>query len=515
MSEPNLPSALTLRQPSRLRQAPSLLCRLALSFVVIWASGCTPAPQTTASGVQHPAPKVKADAPPASPDPSARPAPPDAPAQPAASNGARPAPLSGAPLPETPAGRQLSAWLEAFNSGDRQTLALYHERNFRYEVASRDVSTNEREHGLSQGTGGFDPRRFEISETHRLMVLLQERKGPGYARVVLEVAPEPPHAVTRFRIGPIPTPLEWLSSAEREARAVDAKKRRAVLQAIERELMAHYVSLETAQQVIGRLQKKVARGDYDSLSDAVAFADALSRDLSRLARDKHIGLHFGPMPPQPKMEGPEPPWLARVNYGFGAIERLRGNVAHVVIEGFPPLVDSQRRAIGERMTEIADADAVIIDLRQNGGGFPPTVNQIASYFFDEEPVHLNSIYRRDTNHTQELWSERTLPGRRFGSKKPVYVLSSRRTFSGGEDLAYTLQAQGRAVVVGEGTGGGAHPTQPYPIEGGFVLRVPWGRSINPVTATNWEGIGVVPDVPTPEDEALETAHRLALEKLAR
>jgi hypothetical protein len=85
--------------------------------------------------------------------------------------------------------------------------------------------------------------------------------------------------------------------------------------------------------------------------------------------------------------------------------------------------------------------------------------------------------------------------------------------SGGEGFAYALQAQGRAVVVGQGTGGGAHPTQPYPVAGGFVLMVPWGESISPITGTNWEGIGVIPDVPVPADEALETAHRLAIERL--
>jgi hypothetical protein len=418
-------------------------------------------------------------------------------------------------IPETAAGRQFAAWLEAFNSADRQALIAYHERHFPYAVASRDVSSIEREHGLSLGTGGFAPRRFEESESHRLVVLLEERNRFRHARVALEVSGEPPHAVTRFQIGPIPTPPDLLPPADRKARLVDAETRRAAIESIGRELVAHYVFPETAARVRDGLQKKQARGAYDALSDALDFADAVARDLRRLARDKHVDLYFGPLPPWPNLEGPAPPWLARNGYGFGPVERLRGNVAHVVIHGFPPLFGSQRQAIAERMTAIADADAVILDLRDNGGGFPPTVNQVASYFFDDQPVHLNSIYRRDTDHTQELWSERELPGRRFGATKPVYVLTGPRTFSGGEDFAYTLQAQGRALVVGEGTGGGAHPSQPYPVAGGFVLQVPWGRSINPITGTNWEGIGVVPDVSVPLDQALETAHRRALERLGR
>lgn len=483
---------------------PSILRRIALSMALA-AAGCTPAPHPSEPRAGRAAPINEAARPPAPPR-----------SDPAAANAANaPARLPAVPIPDTAAGRQLAAWLQAFNSGDRQALIAYHERHFPYEVASRDVKGIEREHGLSRGTGGFEPRRFEESESHRLVVLLEERNRPQHARVTLEVAPEPPHAVTRFLIGPVPTPRELLSPAEQEARVLDAETRRAALESIARQLEAHYVFPETAAHVSEALEKKQARGAYEALSDAIDFADVLSRDLVRLTRDKHLGLHFGPMPPQPKFEGAAPPWVAQVGYGFGAVERLPGNVAHVIIQGFPPLFDEQRKAIAERMSEIADADAAIVDLRDNNGGYPPTVTRVASYFFDEQPVHLSSIYRRDTDHTQEQWTERELLGTRFGSEKPVFVLTSSRTFSGGEGFAYALQAQGRALVVGEGTGGGAHPTQPYPVAGGFVLRVPWGRSINPITGTDWEGIGVVPDVFAPEEQALETAHRLALEKLGR
>ncbi|MEO8182770.1 MAG: S41 family peptidase [Deltaproteobacteria bacterium] len=422
---------------------------------------------------------------------------------------------SAVALPDSAAGRQLAAWLEAFNGRDRPALIAYHERHFPYQVASEDVSNIEREHGLSQATGGFDVRRLEQSADDHVEVVLQERHRPQHARAYLQVSPEPPHAVTRFRIGPIPTPLDLLSAEERKARTIDAELRHTAIEAIARQLQAHYVVAETAARVSTVLRKKQARGDYDARTDAIDFADALTRDLRRLARDKHLGLRFGPLPPEPSVDGPAPPWLANVGYGFGPVERLEGNVAHLVINGFPPLFEVERQAIAEHMSAIADAAAVIIDLRGNGGGFPPTVTLMASYFFDEQPVQLNRIYRRDTNHTNEQWSERVVPGQRFGVKKPVYVLTSPQTFSGGEGFAYALQAQGRALVIGQDTAGGAHPTQPYPVAGGFVLMVPWGESISPITGTNWEGIGVVPDVATPADEALETAHRLALEQLGR
>jgi hypothetical protein len=431
---------------------------------------------------------------------------------PAASPGPRP---SIAGLPDTPAGRQLGGWLEAFNSQQRAALLAFHQRHFPYAAASRDVADIEREHRLSQGTGGFEVRRIEQSEGTRVVALLKERNSPQHARVRLGVAPEPPHAVTKFQIGPVPTPLEVLSPEERKARTIDQAQRLATLESIVNQLNEHYVSVETAQVVSAGLQKKRARGDYDGLTDAVQFADVLGRDLQRLARDPHLALVFGPMPRPPDLAAKAPPGLARFGYGFGASQRLEGNVALLTISGFPPLFDEQKAAIGQRMSEIADADAVIVDLRANGGGFPPTEQHIASYFFDEQPIVLKQLYSRDTDRIDEIWTERELSGKRIGAHKPVYVLTGERTFSGGEALAYELQAHGRAVVVGVRTRGGAHAAWPYPVEGGFVLRVPRWRSSDPITGTNWEGIGIVPDIDVPEEEALETAHRLALEKLGR
>jgi C-terminal processing protease CtpA/Prc len=171
-------------------------------------------------------------------------------------------------------------------------------------------------------------------------------------------------------------------------------------------------------------------------------------------------------------------------------------------------------AIGSMMTRVADARALIVDLRNNQGGEPETVAFVASYLFDPTPVHLGDIYRRDTDTTQQFWTARELPGKRFGGAKPVYILTSKKTFSGGEDLAYSLQAIKRAQVVGEQTAGGAHPCDAYSIDDVFYIVVPWGRSINPVTKTNWEGVGVTPDVAVPADQALEEAHRRALRDLS-
>ena len=164
------------------------------------------------------------------------------------------------------------------------------------------------------------------------------------------------------------------------------------------------------------------------------------------------------------------------------------------------------------MTFLANSDAVIVDLRKNGGGHPGTVILLCSYFFDE-PTHLNDIYTRTTDTTRQYWSHPSCPARSW-SGKDVYVLTSSRTFSGAEEFAYNMQSQKRGTIVGETTGGGAHPTRGFRVTDHFGVGVPFARSINPVTKTNWEGTGVKPDVAVPADQALLTAHLMALKKAA-
>jgi C-terminal processing protease CtpA/Prc len=162
------------------------------------------------------------------------------------------------------------------------------------------------------------------------------------------------------------------------------------------------------------------------------------------------------------------------------------------------------------MELVAGTYALIIDMRHNGGGAPEGVVFWCSYLFDGEPTHLNDIFRADTGETRQFWTLPYVPGTRYPDP-PVYVLTSERTFSGGEDLCYTLQALGRAQVIGETTGGGAHPTRPFPVSPAVHIGIPFARAVNPVTGTNWQGTGVVPDVAVPEAQAYDVAYTRALE----
>lgn len=420
---------------------------------------------------------------------------------------------------ETPAGRQFAAWLTAFNSGDRGALVAYHQQSFPYEVASHDVAGIDRELGLSQGTGGFHLKKTEnptSTMSTSIVAILKERHSEQFARATMEVDAAEPHRVVHFEIHPISTPDEFLSADERKSRRIDDAKRRSLIDGVAKELQAHYVAPDVGNRMIAALRDHLAHGDYDKITSGEEFAAAVTKDLRDVSHDLHLGLVFGRHPGGPEPTLDDHRAMARaMNYGFGPIERMSGNVAHVVINGFPPVVDDDaRKAVADLMSQVADADALVVDLRDNGGGSPDTVALIASYLFDTTPVHLNDMFSRDTGSVQQSWTVRDLRGTRFGGQKPVYVLTSKRTFSGGEEFTYDLQSLHRAKIVGETTGGGAHPVAPHELDEWFTILVPWGRPINPVTKTNWEGTGVVPDIAVSADAALDEAHRRALDDIS-
>ena len=299
-------------------------------------------------------------------------------------------------------------------------------------------------------------------------------------------------------------------------------------------LRANYVFPEVAERAATAVEARLEAGEYDDL-DERAVAELLTGHLNEICDDKHLRVRaHGPRPggPGPGEPGPgrarergpraeheEPDdYEARVlamrrmgrldNFGIHRVERLDGNIGYLDLRRVPvPAIAGP--AMAAAMELVAGTYALIIDLRRNGGGTPDGVVFWCSYLFAEEPTHLNDIFRADTGETRQFWALPYVPGTRY-LDRPVYVLTSDRTFSGGEDFAYTLQALGRAEVIGEATGGGAHPTRVFPISAAVHIGVPFARSVNPVTGTNWQGTGVVPDFAVPEAEARDVAYAKAL-----
>jgi len=289
-------------------------------------------------------------------------------------------------------------------------------------------------------------------------------------------------------------------------------------------LRANYVFPDQAEQAATAIEAKLEAGEYDDL-DEVTLTERLTRDLQEITGDKHLRVVLGggpgPGPHRervPETKEPEDHETRRLvmrrrgrldNFGIRQVERLDGNVGYLDVRRVA-MPANAGPAIGAAMELVAGTYALILDLRQNHGGSPEGVVVWCSYLLDERPTHLNDIFHADTGETRQFWALPYVPGTRY-TERPVYVLTSGQTFSGGEDFAYTLQALGRATVVGETTGGGAHPTRGFPISAAVHIGIPFARSINPVTGTNWQGTGVVPDVAVPEAQARDTAYAKALE----
>lgn len=301
---------------------------------------------------------------------------------------------------------------------------------------------------------------------------------------------------------------------------IDIATRAQIIDTLIARLDAGYVFPEKATEMSKDLRARLTRGDYASLTSAIGFADSLTAHLQSVSHDKHLRVLYsdrprpsGPQRPSPEQEQQMRERAKADNYGIGRPERLEGNVAYLEIRtfGLPPEMIGD--ALTEAMTAVADADALIIDVRTNGGGSPHSVALVSSYLFGTDTVHLNSLYWRPANRTDHFWTRASVPGKRFGPNKPLFVLTSRRTFSAAEEFTYNLQTRKRAIIVGDTTGGGAHPGGGQRLNDRFGVFVPSGRAINPITKTNWEGTGVRPDIAVPSDQAREAAHRAALELL--
>ncbi|MFE3269212.1 S41 family peptidase [Streptomyces sp. NPDC059215] len=281
-------------------------------------------------------------------------------------------------------------------------------------------------------------------------------------------------------------------------------------------LTEHYVFPEIAEQLAGLLQRRLAEGAYD-VNEAEELARLVTADLQSVNSDRHLRLkhHDTPIPPK---QGAATLDAMRRDFdsslgGAPRVQLLDGGVA--VVELAPMLFPLEWAAepLSAALTLASRAQALIVDLRTNRGGDPDTVAFVCSYLLDER-THLNTMYWRDGERSEQSWSLPHVPGARFGGTKPLYVLSSDSTFSAAEELAYDLQQLGRAVVVGEPTRGGAHPCQGWTLHPHLEATVPVGRAINPVSGANWEGIGVQPDIPCAAADSLDRAHALALARLA-
>jgi hypothetical protein len=281
-------------------------------------------------------------------------------------------------------------------------------------------------------------------------------------------------------------------------------------------LRSRYVFPDRAAQAADDIEARLVAGEYDELGES-ELAERLTGQLYAVCADKHLRIHAHPermrRHPRPADRDKARQEMRAVgrldNFGIHRVERLEGNVGYIDLRRVA-LPQNAGGTIAAAMELVSGTYALIIDLRRNGGGSPDGVVFWCSYLFDGPGTHFNDIFEAETGETRQFWSLSYLPGSRYVDK-PVYLLTSHETFSGGEDFCYTLQALGRAQLIGETTGGGAHPTGMQPLSSTMAISVPFARSVNPITGTNWEGTGVMPDVSAAAAEAYDVAYRMALQ----
>jgi hypothetical protein len=415
-------------------------------------------------------------------------------------------------IPNTPAGAALREWLDAFNGADTARLGAYY-RRYQPEMTAED------DLGFREQTGGFDLVSIERSEPRHLEFTVRERNSPMTGYGVLDVSgAEPVRVTTRSlqAMGPNASPAMLRIDAMARARAVAGAV--ALLDTF-------YVFPDVAKRMGDSLRARLALKTYDSYTNGIMFAMRLNDDLAEIAHDKHLRVNYSaralppdesrpvgapPPAPSPEDQARQREFLEKINCGFVRAEQLPGNVGYIKFNMFAD-TDLCATTASAAMTFLAGTRALIIDLRENGGGSPGMVAFVSSYLFDRR-THLNDLWTRRTGKTEEFWTRDSVPGRRFGGEKPIYVLTSARTFSGAEEFTYNLKNLKRATIVGETTGGGAHPVAGHRIDEHFMIGVPYARAINPITHTNWEGVGVKPDIMVPANDALETAQKLLREK---
>ena len=298
--------------------------------------------------------------------------------------------------------------------------------------------------------------------------------------------------------------------------SIDEAFQKEAIETLSQLILDNYVYEEVAKKTVAHLNRESTIDSFKELKNLKSFAEALTKEVQSINNDKHMRIR----PARPRKAPEKTPERVIEDQlhrneesrehmaGFKSIQRLDGNVGYLEIFGFAG-VSIGAPAADRYMYLLATADAIIIDLRKNGGGDPAMVQYLCSYFFDQK-VHLNSLYWREGDTTEEFWTLAQVGGQKLPDV-PLFVLTSPRTFSGAEEFAYNMQTRKRATLVGETTGGGANPGGIFRINSQLSAFIPTGAAINPITKTNWEGVGVVPEVKTSKDEAYDKALALATE----
>lgn len=305
------------------------------------------------------------------------------------------------------------------------------------------------------------------------------------------------------------TPRVGLAQQDVAAGPFSAATRTSVIEAAISRLEQSYIEADTGRLIGEQLRRKLQSGAYDRFDNPAQFADAVTRDLRSLNGDLHLSLRYvtdrGPNRTNP-LGDPR-----RQNFGLGRVEILEGNVGYLEITAFAG-AQGYQEAVGDAMRLLARTDAIIIDVRRNGGGSGEMSHLVFSHFLGADPVPTIAVKRRSSPQPTIRKSIAEVPGPRR-TEVPLYVLTSQATGSAAEEFSFVLKNLGRATIVGSRTAGAGHMVNGFPVGSGFVLGVSITRVSDPATGKEWEKVGVQPDRVVPAEAALLEAHAAAVRRL--
>ena len=307
------------------------------------------------------------------------------------------------------------------------------------------------------------------------------------------------------------------NSSFAQSEAIELKRTELVevIDSVQKHLIERYVDLELAKEMSASIKSKLESGDYDAIKNSKDFAKRLTQDLRAMSKDKHLKVNFEPRRIAKSKRSLSPAdslkrvnkmikGMQRSNFGLLEAKILEGNIGYLDIKYFADATHA-KESYKAALSFLSHANAIVIDLRQNGGGQPSTVKLLSSYFFQESDVLLNTFYSRFNKQTEEFRTEKEIDGKRLPNMK-LFILTSKKTFSAAEAFAYNLKHLNRAVIIGETTRGGANRTKRMAINSNFSVSVPYIEAIHPISKTNWEGVGVIPNIKTSSNEAFASAY---------
>ena len=302
---------------------------------------------------------------------------------------------------------------------------------------------------------------------------------------------------------------------------IDEPTQRRIIDDVIAVLDSAYVMTDVAARMIEHLDTQWGEGTWRDLTDPVDFVQRLNEELHGVYDDHHLSLAtLHPAPPnaeQPDADVRDPSdraeRLRKGNYGFRKVEILPGNIGYLELDQFVETELAGETAVGA-MAFLANCDGLIIDLRQNGGGSASMIQLLTGYLLDEQE-HLINWYQRDEDRTVQSWSQAYVPGKRI-TEAPVYILTSGATGSAAEEFTFDLENLGRATIVGDTTAGAGNTVQTFVMDYEAFrvgMRASYGAATDPRTGEGWEGVGVVPDIPVPQEQALDVAQMEILQTL--